>query len=307
MSQVFQDTLIKQAVIEQIKNATNSKTMPLSWQTETLSAILGIKREKGKRVPYTKFQLLEVLKQKINGLLGYMDNTASISEVKEFIKNGGNESLILAIKSVPFTRFTDEPTEQDIKDNVEKMLGLLTLEQAWGYLSMCNSFDFKTYSRELNEKQQKLAEKKKKQEKASGSGKSNYISIDNDEAKQILASYYSSLASGASVTTPECFRAAGLSNPSTVLKRFIYTHYNQEQCKEANSINENVYKLWKSKEPDFTLEEANDIENNFFKTVQPDFKDKIDSWKDATYIAGCIKKDDKVEKLKKAIATVTNK
>lgn len=292
MSQVFQDTLIKQAVIEQIKNVSKSKTMPLSWQNETLSAILGIKREKGKRVPYTKFQLLESLKQKINGLLGYMNNSASITEVKEFIKNGGNESLILAIKSVPFTRFTDEPTEQDIRDNIEKMVSLLSLEQAWDYLSMCNSFDFKTYSRELKEKQEKLAEKKKKkQEKSSGSGKSNYISIPNDEAKQIIASYYSSLASGASVTTPECFRSAGLSNPSTVLKRFIYTHYNQEHCKEANSINENVYKLWKSNEPQFTLEEANDIENNFFKTVQPDFKEKIDSWKDATYIAGCIKKD----------------
>lgn len=280
---------IKQQIIAKITEQVKKNRVPNIWQLQTLSTITGEKLPKAAKRALTINELKTAVKNSFYMSVFNKFDLMSFQEIKEFIKNPSVYDVLEQIKNIKFA--VPAHGEEKELELIDGLLKKLSEVQLWSYLESVTKFVYSTWLAQEDKKAAAKAAKKKKQEKSSGSGKSNYISIPNNEAKQIIASYYSSLASGASVTTPECFRSAGLSNPSTVLKRFIYTHYNQEHCKEANSINENVYKIWKSKEPEFTLEQANDIETNFFKSVQPDFMEKIDSWKDATYIVGCIKKN----------------
>lgn len=278
---------IKQQIIAKITEQAKKNRVPNIWQLQTLSTITGEKLPKAQKRSLTINELKTAVKNSFYMCVFNKFDSMSFQEIKEFIKNPTVYDVIEQIKSIKFA--VPAHGEEKELELIDGLLKKLSEVQLWEYLESVTKFVYSSWLKEEDKKAAAKAAKKTKQN--SNGGKSNYISINNDEAKQIIASYYSSLASGASVTTPECFRSAGLSNPSTVLKRFIYTHYNQDSCKEANSINENVYKIWKSKEPEYSLEEANNIETNFFNNVQPDFKEKIDSWKDASYIVGCIKKD----------------
>jgi hypothetical protein len=290
MSTVFTETAIKQAVLEQIKAAIKDNTIPDSWLNETLTATLGIKKEKVKRVPLTKAQLIDTITEKINSLLGAMDATDTIKEIKEFIKNGGNDMLTATIQATPTSRFVDEPTQQDVKDNIERMLALLNLTQTWDVLAKCNKFSYVDYRKAQSQKVMKKAEKKNTTTPAK---KSNYITCTNEEAVQILEPYYTQLASG-TISTPECFKAS--SNPTQSFQRFVFSHMNQAECDITNSINESVYTAWKdaNKEVTVTPEELERKQAiiDAFKTANPDYMETLKGWSNRPYIKCLLKKDE---------------
>lgn len=289
MSTVFTDTAIKQAVLEQIKAAIKGNTIPDTWLNEILTSTLGIKKEKGKRVPLTKSQLIEAIKAKVNSALGAMDNTDSLKEIKEFIKNGGSPIFTATIQEVPTTRLVDEPTQQDVKDNIDRMIGLLSLTQAWELLAKCNKFSYADYRKAQAEKVMKKAEKKNTT--TTPKQKTNYVSCTNEEAVQILEPYYTQLASGTN-STPECFKAS--SNPTQSFQRFLFSHMNQSECGTTNSISETVYNAWKEANKDVTLT-ADELARkqaviDAYKASNPEYMDNLKSWSNRPYIKCLLKK-----------------
>ena len=294
MSTVFTDTAVKQAVIEQIKAAIKGNTIPDTWLTDTLTSTLGIKKEKGKRVPLTKTQIIDTIKAKIGSLLGAMETTDTIKEIKEFIKNGGNDMLTATIKETPTTRLVDEPSQQDVKDNIDRMLGLLNLTQTWEVLAKCNKFCYATYRKAQAEKVMKKAEKKTTTPKQ----KTNYISCTNEEAVCILSGYYENLASGVT-STPECFKSA--SNPTQSLQRFLFSHMFQDECKTPNSISETVYKAWKDANKDVTLT-PDELERkkaliDAYKNSNPAYMESMKGWSTRPFVS-CL-----LAKKEEAVAT----
>lgn len=288
MSTVFTDTAIKQAVVEQVKAAIKANTIPDTWLNDTLTSTLGIKKEKGKRVPLTKGQLIDALRAKIGNLLGAMDKTASIKEIKEFIKNGGDDILTVTIKGTPTTRLLDEPTQQDVKDNVERMIGLLSLSQTWELLAKCNKFCYTDYRNAQVEK----AIKKNTKKTTTPAKKSTYISVTNDEAVQILEPYYTQLASGTN-SIPECFKAS--TNATQAFQRFVFSHMNQADCDITNSISEPVYTAWKDANKDVTVtpEElaSKQAAIDAYKAANPDYMETLKGWSNRPYIKCLLKKD----------------
>ena len=289
MSTVFTDTAIKQAVIEQVKAAIKANTIPDTWLNDTLTSTLGIKKEKGKRVPLTKAQLIDAIKAKIGNLLGAMDNTASIKEIKEFIRNGGDDILKGTIKATPTTRLVDEPSQQDVKDNIERMIGLLSLSQTWELLAKCNKFCYSDYRKAQAEKVMKKNSKKT----TTPAKKSNYITVTNEEAIQILAPYYTQLASGDN-SIPECFKASA--NATQAFQRFVFSHMNQEECGTTNSISEPVYTAWKNANKDVTVT-PDELERkkaviDGYKAANPDYMETLKGWSNRPHIKSLLKKEE---------------
>lgn len=241
MSNLHEEILVKQAVLEQVKAALKNNVIPKSWQVTTLQKILGIKPPKAQRVPLNRKQLIDAIKAKIHMLLGEMDNRTSTKDIKNFIKNGGSDRLKLAIQKVQTTRLIDQPTDKDIADNIAHMMGLLNLEQTWAYLAHCNKFNSSEYC-------ENIAAKAAKKSNNTSKANSNYISIPKDEALQVVAEYYNSLASGSHVTTPQCFRAAKVGNATQHFQRFLYSTLFADKCNKPYNISEHIYKNWKEEQ-----------------------------------------------------------
>ena len=277
MSTVFTDTAIKQAVVEQVKAAIKANTIPDTWLNDTLTSTLG------------KAQLIDAIKAKIGSLLGAMDNTASIKEIKDFIKNGGDDILKGTIQATPTTRLLDEPTQQDVKDNVERMIGLLSLSQTWELLAKCNKFSYADYRKAQAEK----VIKKNTKKTTTPVKKSTYITVTNEEAVQILAPYYTQLASGDN-SIPECFKAS--TNATQAFQRFVFSHMNQAECGITNSINEAVYTAWKDANKNVTLTSDELARKQAvidgYKTDNPDYMATLKGWSNRPYIKCLLKKDE---------------
>lgn len=287
MSTVFTDITIKQAVVEQVKAAVKANTIPDIWLNDTLTSTLGIKKDKGKRVPLTKAQLIDALRGKISNFLVAMDNTSSLKEIKEFIKNGGDDMLKITIQEISTTRLLDEPTEQDIKDNNERMMGLLSLPQTWALLAKCNKFSYADYRRALAEK---VMKKNNKKSTTSVKKTSDYISIPKDEATILISEYYTNLASNASVTTPECFRSAELSNPTQHFGRFLYSTMFADKCDSPYNISEKVYNIWKGKEQKRSLEEAEQVISSYTSANEDHLKNMFAKLNGKSFLTAIMKK-----------------
>ena len=285
MSTIYKDSVIKEAVKAQILSVIEQKNISKVWLTDTLTKTLGIKKEKGKRVPLTRVQLIDALRAKIGNLLGWMDNTASIKDIKDFIRKGGNNMLTLTIKETPTTRLVDAPTQEQVKADIEHMLSHLTLEQSWAFLSSCNTWN----SREYYEK----AAAKQAKKNATSAKKSNYITCTNDEAVQILEPYYTQLASGTN-SIPECFKASA--NATQAFQRFVFSHMNQADCGITNSISESVYTTWKNANKDVTVT-PDELERkkaviDGYKAANPDYMETLKGWSNRPHIKSLLKKDE---------------
>ena len=246
MSNLHEEIVVKQAVLQQVKAALKNNVIPKSWQVATLSKILGIKQPKAQRVPLNRQQLIDAIRAKIDMFLGEMKNRTSTKDIKNFIKNGGSEMLKLTIQEVQTTRLIDQPTDDDIAENIEHMQGLLNLQQTWDYLAQCNKFNSSVES--IAAKAAKARKAANKTNNTSKAANGNYISIPKEEAMQIVAVHYNSLASGSHVTTPQCFRAAKVGNPTQHFQRLLYSTMFPDKCSKPYNIAENVYKRWKEEE-----------------------------------------------------------
>lgn len=279
------DFIIKEAVKAQILAVIEQKNISKTWLTDTLTKTLGIKKEKGKRVPLNKGQLIDALRAKIGNLLGWMDTTASIKDIKEFIRNGGNDRLTVAIKATPTTRLVDAPTQEQVKADIEHMLSHLTLEQSWAFLSACNTWSSKEYYA--------MVAAKKAKKTTTPAKKSNYITCTNEEAVQILEPYYTQLASGTN-SIPECFKASA--NATQSFQRFVFSHMNQADCGITNSISESVYTAWKdgNKEVTVTPEELERKQAliEAFKAANPDYMASVKGWSKRPHIKCLLKKEE---------------
>lgn len=291
-------TAVKQAVIEQVTTVIATKNISLAWLTDTLTKTLGIKKDKGKRVPLTKTQLLDSIEYKVKNVIEAMRHTATMKEVKDFVKNGGSVDFTDAIKNVTTTVTTDAPTQVEQKAKVCDMLQQLTLEQLWVFLADCTKWSSKEYYEKIV---------KKASSKRNTASSMGYTSCTDEEATQILASYYKNVENGAAITTPECFRGKRVANATNAFRRFIFSAVNKEECTVFNSVPKAVYEWYKQNNQNaISYEEAKQIVDDYH-AKNPDFITKVKEWKNEKYITAVVKKNtttDKVEKLKETIQAV---
>lgn len=125
---------------------------------------------------------------------------------------------------------------------------------------------------------------------------SDYISIPKDEATILISEYYSNLASNASVTTPECFRTAELSNPTQHFGRFLYSTMFADKCDSPYNISKKVYDIWKGKEQKRTLEEAEEVINNYTTANEEHLKNIFAKLNGKSFLSSIMKKEQKQEK-----------
>jgi hypothetical protein len=289
MSNLHEEILVKQAVLQQVKAALKNNVIPKSWQVTTLQKILGIKPPKAQRVPLNRQQLIDAIKVKIDMLLGDMQKKISTKDIKDFIKNGGSDLLKVTIQGVQTTRLIDQPTDKDITDNIEHMQGLLNLQQTWDYLAQCNKFNSSEYWESIAAK---AAKARKATNNTSKATNGNYISIPKEEAMQILAEHYNSLASGSHVTTPQCFRAAKVGNPTQHFQRLLYSTMFADKCSKPYNIAENVYKKWKEEEQHVVAsDDAEKVISDYVNSKDDYLKELHNKIGLQAYIKAVLKKD----------------
>lgn len=282
------NTAIKQAVIEQILSKIKYKCISVSWVEDTLFRLTGTKKVTGKRVPLTRPEIISGIEDAIKGALACIKVDSTVKDLKEFIKNGGSTFFTNCIKDVPITRIEGVQTVEEKTAALNSMLTSLTIEQLWNFLEQCTNHDPVAYSQKKHEEKIKKAEKKT----TTPAKKSNYITVTNDEAVQILEPYYTQLASGTN-SIPECFKAS--TNATQAFQRFVFSHMNQADCGITNSISESVYGAWKDANKDVTVtpEElaSKQAAIDAYKTANPDYMETLKGWSNRPYIKCLLKKD----------------
>lgn len=236
MNETTQDTTLLQAIVTQIKVKLEGKNIPVTWLQATLHKLLGIKVAKMKKRPLAKYEIIKLLEEQLSSFASDL-RKLDTKKVKALIS--GDCSLIVPYLTKVPTSVTVESEKQDTP--CEELLEQLTVEQAWKLLDMVTTYEEVT--------------KKKEVKPIAPKSKPNYISISKEEATVILGEYYNSLASSASVTTPECFRGGRTSNPTQHLQRLLYSYHNQD-CKQPNSITESVFTWHSGTDKKMTVEEA---------------------------------------------------
>ena len=282
---------IKQAVIEQIADKIKNKGISGSWVEDTLCKLTGTKKVTGKRVPLTRPEIISGIEAAIKGALACIKVDSTVKELKEFINNGGSTFFKNCIKDVPVTRIEGELTVEEKTAALNSMLTSLTIEQLWNFLEQCTNHDPVAYSQKKHEEKIKKAEKKNTT--TTTAKKSNYITVTNDEAVQILEPYYTQLASGTN-SIPECFKASA--NATQAFQRFVFSHMNQEECGITNSISEPVYTAWKDANKDVTLTSEELARKQAvidgYKAANPDYMETLKGWSNRPYIKCLLKKDE---------------
>lgn len=236
MNETTQDTTLLQAIVTQIKVKLEGKHIPETWLVATLHKLLGIKAPKKMKRPLAKYELIKLLELQLSS---FAKDLSKLDTKKLKALISGDCSLIVPYLTKVPTTVTVEEEKQDIP--CVELLEQLTVEQAWKLLDMVTTYEEVTMKKEVKPTAPK--------------SKPNYISISKEEATLILGEYYSSLASSASVTTPECFRGGRTSNPTQHLQRLLYSYHNQD-CKQPNSITESVFTWQQGTHKKMTVEEA---------------------------------------------------
>ena len=280
---------IKQAVIEQIADKIKNKGISASWVEDTLCKLTGTKKVTGKRVPLTRPEIISGIEAAIKGALACIKVDSTVKELKEFINNGGSTFFKNCIKDVPVTRIEGELTVEEKTAALNSMLTSLTIEQLWNFLEQCTNHDPVAYSQKKHEEKIKKAEKKT----TTPAKKSNYITVTNEEAVQILEPYYTQLASGTN-SIPECFKSA--TNATQAFQRFVFSHMNQADCGITNSISEPVYTAWKDANKDVTVT-PDELERkkaviDAYKANNPDYMASVKGWSKRPHIQTLLKKDE---------------
>lgn len=291
---------IKQAVIQQIADKITNKGISASWVEDTLCKLTGTKKVTGKRVPLTRTEIISGIEAAIKGALACIKVNSTIKELKEFINDGGSTFFKNCIKDVPVTRIEGELTVEEKTAALNSMLTSLTIEKLWNFLEQCTNHDPVEYSKKKHEEKLKKAEKKN----TTPVKKTQYVTVTNEEAVQILAPYYTQLASGDN-SIPECFKSA--TNATQAFQRFVFSHMNQANCDITNSISEPVYTAWKDANKDVTVTPDELARKQAiidgYKASNPDYMETLKGWSNRPYIKCLLKKDEVKQEVKQEEVT----
>jgi hypothetical protein len=282
---------MKATLIQKINEQVKENRVPYQWQVTEICTALGTKVPKPQKRNLTLSELTTAVKN-----VFYMEVFNAIErmnyiEIKQYIASPSVFKVLDVLKEIKPVVKRDSEAKQ--KETIQKLLEQMNEEQLWAHLLKVTKFVYSVWWKD--EKERREIQKQRAAKKSANGNKGNYISISDNETKQILAEYYTSLASGASVVTPECFRKAGVVNATNNVRRLIFSHYNQDICKSPNSINKDIYTYWKNNNTeDYTVEQAQETEQSYIAS-NPNFLNDVKAWQSASYISGCLKRDNKTK------------
>lgn len=229
---------IQTAVIEQIQRKIAEKQIPVTW----LLSKVGVRQGgRTKKRSLAKYELVKAIELRLHAFIDIDLHNMTTKEVLGVINGEADNKLLEAVTGIPLKVDVEPKTTEELTTQFNEVVAKLEVVQLWKLLDMVTTYE------EVTEKKEVKATTPKT--------KPNYISIPKEEATVILGEYYNSLASEASITTPECFRGGRTSNPTQHLQRLLYSYHNQD-CKQPNSITESVFTWHKGTDKKMTVEEA---------------------------------------------------
>lgn len=283
------NVIITQALWDKIAAKVEEKKISLTWRCDTVAKILGVKPQKQEKRPLTRIELGDQIKLAIYQI----QNSLQVMTTKQIkaVINGEYDGILLSpLHKIKTTTNKDFKSFEDLEKEYENMLLKLNEEQLWNYLELVTKWDRAAYVEECKKREEKMATRRKT---ATSKQKSNYISCTNEEAIQILAPYYTQLASGSN-SIPECFKASA--NATQAFQRFVFSHMNQADCGITNSISESVYTAWKDANKDVTVTpeelERKQAIIEAFKAANPDYMASVKGWCKRPHIQSLLKKEE---------------
>lgn len=225
MSKKTQLDAVAAAISEQI--ATYRR--PLVWRVETAKSILKIKEKAPKDIvtPKTAEELQSEIiaalstyvgKQGVRKLQGIISGSISLNEV------------VAGIATSTITKAEKVKAEAATEAAYEALLSQMNKPQLFAMLDKAKDYT----------KPAKTA----KAGKAAKSG--GYVSIDDDLAYTIAYEYLTTVASGGRACSPQGFLGKRTANPTTALRRFIFSTICRLDCSIYNSMPATVADYYKA-------------------------------------------------------------
>lgn len=255
------------AIAEQI--ATYRR--PLAWRVETAKSILKIKEKAAK--PTVEARSAEELQSDIIAAVRKYVSKQGVRKLQGIIS--GSISLNDAVSgiSTTITRMP-EPTkaEPTTEDTYNALLSQMNKPQLFAMLDAAKDYI-----------------KPAKATKAGKSTKSGgYVSISDEMAYTIAYEYLSTVVAGGRACSPQGFLGKRTANPTTALRRFIFSTICRLDCSIYNSMPASVADYYKANTPEMVADAKEKIEA--LLTEHKDILDMIRGWQGEPYIKAVLAK-----------------
>ena len=262
---------IQTAVIEQIQGKIAEKQIPITW----LLSKVGVRQGgRTKKRSLSKQELVQAIEDRLHAFIDIDLHNMTTKEVLGVINGEADNKLLEAVTGIPLKVDVEAKTTEELTTQFNEAVAKLEMVQLWKLLEEVSKYEPETT---------KAVSKKK-------SAKGGYVSVPDDVAKSLIATYYNSLASGSSVCTPECFRGGRVANGAHAFRRFIFSHVCKDECSVFNSMPTVAYEWYKENNTDVVpTDKADEIIEAYHKS-NPDYLSKVKSWKTEKYVTAVVKK-----------------
>ena len=253
------------AILNQIGGYSNR---PLTWRVETAKAILKVKDKAVKATTTAKTD--KQLKAEIIDALIKFVSKQGVRKLQAIIK--GEISLNDVVKGITTSVTTTPDPIKATEAEYQSLLDRMTEGQLFAMLKALTTY----------------TPVKAKAAKATTPSKGGYTSLDDQTAYAIAAEYLTKVAEGGRVCAPEGFLGKRTANPTTAVRRFIFSTICRDLCDILNSVPAAVAEYYTANAPEITSDPENTV-----KMILDDHKEiyeTIKGWQDEPYIKSVLKK-----------------
>ena len=255
------------AIAEQI--ATYRR--PLVWRVETAKSILKIKEKAAK--PIVKARSAEELQSEIIAAVRKYVGKLGVRKLQDIVK--GEASLYDAFIGIATTITTmPEPAKAEAitEDAYNALLSQMNKPQLFAMLDAAKDYI-----------------KPAKATKAGKSTKSGgYVSISDEMAYTIAYEYLSKLTEGGRACSPQGFLGKRTANPTTALRRFIFSTICRLDCSIYNSMPATVADYYKANAPEIVADAKAQV--MAILDEHKDILEMIRGWQSEPYIKAVLAK-----------------
>ena len=253
------------AIAEQI--ATYRR--PLAWRVATAKSILKIKEKAAK--PIVKARSAEELQSEIIAAVRKYVGKLGVRKLQDIVK--GEASLYDAFIGIATTTTRmPEPTKAEpiTEDTYKALLSQMNKPQLFAMLQEAANYT-------------KPAKAAKAAPKSGG-----YVSVSDEMAYTIAYEYLSTVVAGGRACSPQGFLGKRTANPTTALRRFIFSTICRLDCSIYNSMPASVADYYKANAPLMVADAKEKVEA--LLTEHKDILDMIRGWQGEPYIKAVLSK-----------------
>lgn len=267
MSKKTQLDAVAAAISEQI--ATYRR--PLVWRVETAKSILKIKEKAPKDIVTPK--TAEELQSEIITALSTYVGKQGVRKLQGIISGSVNlNEVVSGIATSTITKAEKVKAEAATEAAYEALLAQMNKPQLFAMLQEAANYT-----------------KPAKAAKAGKSTKSGgYVSISDEMAYTIAYEYLSKLTEGGRACSPQGFLGKRTANPTTALRRFIFSTICKGECSIYNSMPATVADYYKANAPEIVADAKAQV--MAILDEHKDILEMIRGWQSEPYIKAVLAK-----------------